>query len=492
MEKDFNECTEDEREEIIEYKKQYYKSRFSKNEISYLTRHYDTPKDIITYKMYADLIYRDENNVPIVKYDIQEGEILMNSYYFDTKQIQWHAYQYGSEYTYWKNNNTFSNKCIKTDLIEAIDEFVQKNFAYNSFEEYLKKLDMSKANEELLETWAIRYFKCDDTPLTRFICKTFFVAAVKKQLAKEEDVIKWAYPHILFIKGESSCGKSFFLEKMFTFGNKVMILNKINPNDPDNVIGPLVRKNMLIQFGESASLKKADANTQKEFVDRMNMPLKYQKKYHNDQTTVIPRVMLCRTSNDNVLFNDISINDGDRRNLLLVCKTPKGSCDEALRKQIVEDKDIIWVTAYKLYLENPEADLQLPIDMFEDLAKVQEDYKLIKNDDIKEIFDEIFSKKYVVNSNHHILSQKAFEQMVELAESQYTSVIGLFNSPDDIIDNPDGIPARWVSSYVTKKYGVSTYRLLSKYMETNNWERKQARYNRLSIKCWVKCKPKIK
>ena len=249
---------------------------------------------------------------------------------------------------------------------------------------------------------------------------------------------------------------------------------------------------MLIQFGESASLKKADANTQKEFVDRMNMPLKYQKKYHNDQTTVIPRVMLCRTSNDNVLFNDISINDGDRRNLLLVCKTPKGSCDAALRKQIVEDKDIIWVTAYKLYLENPEADLQLPIDMFEDLAKVQEDYKLIKNDDIKEIFDEIFSKKYVVNSNHHILSQKAFEQMVELAESQYTSVIGLFNSPDDIIDNPDGIPARWVSSYVTKKYGVSTYRLLSKYMETNNWERKQARYNRLSIKCWVKCKPKIK
>ena len=60
MEKDFNECTEDEREEIIEYKKQYYKSRFSKHEIGYLTRHYDRPKDIITYKMYADLIYRDE------------------------------------------------------------------------------------------------------------------------------------------------------------------------------------------------------------------------------------------------------------------------------------------------------------------------------------------------------------------------------------------------------------------------------------------------
>ena len=201
--------------------------------------------------------------------------------------------------------------------------------------------------------------------------------------------------------------------------------------------------------------------------------------------------MLCRTSNDEVLFNDISINDGDRRNLLLVCKTPKGSCDAALRKQIVEDKDIIWVTAYKLYLENPEADLQLPIDMFEDLAKVQEDFKLIKNDDIKEIFDEIFSKKYVVTSNHHILSQKAFEQMVELDESQYSSIIG-FNRPDDIIDYTDGIPARWVRDYVKKKYGVATYRLLTKYMKANNWDKVQKRYNKLNIKCWTKCEPIIK
>lgn len=490
--KDFDECTEDEREDINELKKQYYKTKFDKHDFIHLINGYDKPNDIITYKMYADLIYRDENNIPTIKYDIREDEIFINNYYYATKQQQWHAFPYGSEYTHWKNKNAFDNKCTKTDLMEAINEFIPNNFAYNSFEEYLKKLDMSKANEELLETWAIRYFKCDDTPLTRFICKTFFIAAVKKQLCKEEDVIEWAYPHILFIQGASSCGKSFFLEKMFTFDNKVMILNKINPNDPDNVIGPLVQKNMLIQFGESASLKKADADTQKEFVDRMNMPLKFQKKYQNEQTTVIPRVMLCRTSNDEVLFNDISINDGDRRNLLLVCKTPKGSCDAALRKQIVDDKDIIWVTAYKLYLENPEADLQLPIDMFEDLAKVQEDYKLIKNDDIKEVFDEIFSKKYVVNSKHHILSQKAFEQMVELAESQYSSVVGIFNSPDDSIDYPDGIPARWVNRYVTKKYGSSTYRLLSKYMKANNWDIIQKRYSGLNIKCWTKYKPTIK
>ena len=487
MEKDFNECTEDEREEIIEYKKQYYKSRFNKHEIGYLTRHYDRPKDIITYKMYADLIYRDENNVPIVKYDIQEGEILMNSYYFDTKQIQWHAYQYGSEYTYWKNNNTFSNKCIKTDLIEAIDEFVQKNFAYNSFEEYLKKLDTNIANEEILETWAIRHFKCDDTPLTRFICKTFFVASVKMQLYP--NITEWAYPHILFIQGPTGCGKSFFLKTMFTFDDKVLILNKINPNDPDNVIGPLVQKNMLIQFGESASLKKIDANTQKEFVDRMNMPLKFQKKYQNEQTTVIPRVMLCRTSNDDVLFNDISINEGDRRNLLLVCKCEPMCCDEDMRKQIVEEKDIIWATAYKLYLENTEADLQLPEKLFKELSERQEEFKLTQDEDIKEIFDDIFDKRYVVNKKHQIESQKAFEQMVEMSEAQYTSTIGQLSLCCDVeksLQYPDRIPTNWVKQYVKRKYNSGIHSLLKKYLIENGWKAETQGYMDKTKRCWIR------
>lgn len=485
--KDFDECTEDEREDINELKKQYYKTKFDKHDFIHLINGYDKPNDIITYKMYADLIYRDENNIPTIKYDIREDEIFINDYYYATKNVQWHAFPYGNEYTHWKNKNTFDNKCTKTDLMEAINEFVPNNFAYNSFEEYLKKLDMSKANEELLETWAIRHFKCDDTPLTRFICKTFFVAAVKKQLYP--DITGWAYPHILFIKGDSGCGKTFFLNTMFTFDNKVMILNKINPNDPDNIIGPLVQKNMLIQFGESASLKKADANTQKEFVDRMNMPLKFQKKYQNEQTTVIPRVMLCRTSNDDVLFNDISINDGDRRNLLLVCKTSAKDCDENMRKQVVEEKDILWVTAYKLYLENPEADLQLPYNMFKELAERQEEFKLTQNEDIKEIFDDIFDKRYVVNKKHLIESQKSFEQMVEMAEVQYSSTIGQLSLCCDVeksLQYPDLIPVNWVKEYVKRKYTIGTYSLLRKYLNANSWISNGQNYMGKSKRCWIR------
>ena len=371
--------------------------------------------------------------------------------------------------------------------MEAINEFVPNNFAYNSFEEYLKKLDMGKANEELLETWAIRHFKCDDTPLTRFICKTFFVATVKKQLYP--DISGWAYPHILFIKGNSGCGKTFFLNTMFTFDNKVMILNKINPNDPDNIIGPLVQKNMLIQFGESASLKKADANTQKEFVDRMNMPLKFQKKYQNEQTTVIPRVMLCRTSNDDVLFNDISINDGDRRNLLLVCKTSAEDCDENMRKQVVEEKDILWVTAYKLYLENPDADLQLPYNMFKELAERQEEFKLTQNEDIKEIFDDIFDKRYVVNKSHLIESQKSFEQMVEMSETQYSSTIGQLSLCCDVeksLQYPDRIPTNWVKAYVKRKHNIGIYSLLRKYLIENGWKSESQNYMGKSKRCWIR------
>ena len=276
---------------------------------------------------------------------------------------------------------------------------------------------------------------------------------------------------------------------MFTFDNKVMILNKINPNDPDNVIGPLVQKNMLIQFGESASLKKADANTQKEFVDRMNMPLKFQKKYQNEQTTVVPRVMLCRTSNDEVLFNDISINDGDRRNLLLVCKTSAKDCDENMRKQVVEEKDILWVTAYKLYLENPEADLQLPYNMFKELAERQEEFKLTQNEDIKEIFDDIFDKRYVVNKKHLIESQKSFEQMVEMSEAQYSSTIGQLSLCCDVeksLQYPDRIPTNWVKQYVKRKYNSGIHSLLKKYLIENGWKAETQGYMDKTKRCWIR------
>lgn len=476
--------TDKELEIIYQIKSEYYKSRWEQKEFNYLLEGYEKPNDIVTYKMYADFYYRNENNKILLKYDIREDDIQIYSYYHETRQTQWHTFKYGNEYTHWKNSDTFDNKCHKTDLMEAINKFVPRWFGYNCVEEYWKKLDLNIANEELLETWAIRHFKCDDTPLNRFISKTFFIAAVKKQLI--EDPTKWAYPHILTIQGPTGCGKTFFLKTMFTFDGKELILNKINPNDPDNVIGPLIAKNLLVQFGEGANLKKSDANTQKEFVDRINMAFKYQKKYENEQTTIYPRVVVCRTSNEDILFNDVSINEGDRRNLLLVCKCPEMACDEKMREQIIKEKDILWATAYKLYLENPDADLQLTKEMFNELANIQEEFKLIKKDDINSLYDEIFNRYYFVNEKLEIIDETSFVKMLERSDVALEQIKTFVGDNYNIKSYINKIPGKWLSNYVNKKYGVSTMKVLKDKLKEIGYVFKQSRYGKLNCKCWIK------
>ena len=480
---------EDRLEKFNDYRSEYYKTKWTKKDFKYLCDGYNIPKDIVTYKMYADFYYRDKNNLPIIKYDVLEDEIKVLGYWPETNKIQYHPFKYGNEYTHWKNNDEFSNACNKTDILEAVNKYVPRWHNYHTIKDYLNSLDLSKANEELLETWAVRYFKCDDTKLTREICKKYFIAAVKKQMV--ENPADFVFQHMLFLQGPSGCGKTFFLVNMFTIDGHMYILNKIDPNGKDNEIGPLIAKNWLIQFGESESLKKVSVNAAKEFMDRINLGMKYQKKYENEQTTIYPRIMACRTSNDETLFNDISISEGDRRNWLLVCKSGINSCDEKLRKLMIEEKDILWATAYKLYLDVPEQDLELSNEAFGELAKLQENYKLIKNSDIEETYNDIFNRIYLTNGKGEIEDDWHFYKMLERAD---TSLKRKDSYVTELLDNDifvqemkiTKIPAKWLSNYIKKIYGINHFTLLKKHMLANGWEYKNAGYLNNIKKCFVK------
>lgn len=474
---------------LEEYRKSYYKTRWDNKEFKYLCNGYDIPKDIVTYKMYADFYYRDENNLPTIKYDVLEDDIKVIGYWPETNKIQYHTYKYNDEYTHWKNNDTFCNSCNNTDMMKAINKYVPRWHNYHSIKDYLNSLDLSISNEELLETWAIRYFGCDDTKLTREICKKYFIAAVKKQMI--EDPTTFVFQHMLFLQGPTGCGKTYFLVTMFTINGHSYILNKIDPNGKDNEIGPLIAKNWLIQFGESENLKKVSVNAAKEFLDRINLGMKYQKKYENEQTTIYPRIMACRTSNDDVLFNDISISEVDRRNWLLVCKNGINSCDDKLRTLISSEKDILWATAYKLYLDNPNQSLELSNETFDDLAKIQEEFKLITNDEIKEIYDEIFNRIYLTNGKGEIEDEYHFKQMLERSDLSLQRK-GAYVS--DIIDTNvfvqenkiTKIPGKWLSNFIKDKYSTNHMKLLKKYLINNGWEFKTTGYLDSTKKCWIK------
>lgn len=474
-------------EKFNDYRSEYFKRKWEAKDFKYLCEGYDIPKDIVTYKMYADFYYRDKNGLPTIKYNILEDDIQVLGYWPETNRIQYHTFKYNDEYTHWKNNDTFNNACNANDLLKSVNKYTARWHNYHIIKDYLNSLDLGKTDEDLLETWAIRYFDCEDTKLTREICKKFFIAAVKKQMI--EDVTSFVFQHMLFLQGATGCGKTFFLINMFTINGHSYILNKIDPNGKDNEIGPLIAKNWLIQFGESESLKKVSVNAAKEFIDRINLGMKYQKKFENEQTTIYPRIMACRTSNDDVLFNDISISEGDRRNWLLICRTGINACDEHLREQMIKDKDIIWATAYKLYLDDPDQDLELSNEAFSELARIQEEYKLIPSSDIEELYDEIFNRKYLTNYKCEIKDELSFMEMlkhsdIDLNNSSYYADIIQENSfsQENMINK---IPAKWLSNYVKNKYGISHMKLLKKYMLEHGWKFKQAGYLKGTIKCFI-------
>jgi hypothetical protein len=481
----------DDMNSIEDYRVQYYKSVFDIKDWNHLYKGYECPKDAATYSMFADLYYRDENNQPTIKYDILEDDILVHSFWFESRKCQWHTLKYNNEWTEWCNHDKFSNKCNRTDLQHTLYEFVPKYYGFNYVKDYWKNLDLSLADKEKLETWGIRYFGMEDTPYVRWVCKTFFIAAVAKQMV--ENPIDCVFPHVLFLKGKTGCGKTFFMNQMFTFNGKQLIVNDVNPNWEDRVIGPIIAKNMLLQFSESVGLKKSDVHTQKEFIDRINMGFKFQKKYENEQTTTYFRGVVCRSTNEDTLFNDISISEGDRRNLLLVCNTPEMNATKQWRDDVIAEKDTLWATAYKLYLDDPNQDLQLPTELFYELAEKQEDYKLTQNDDIREVYERLFERNYNINANGEMLDEKSFNMQAERSDELLTGqslelaadAMGI-DSGYSNIGPISKIPISWVKKYVSRVEGLNTYRLLKDYMLKNGWNYKNATYNKVLCKCLIR------
>lgn len=499
-----NNLDEDDKDKLDRFRREYRKNRWDAKDFKYLCNGYDIGVDLVTYKMYADFYYRDNNNLPLIKYNVLEDEVVTYGYWPETNKMQWHPFKYGDEYTHWKNIDTFSQKTKKEDLLCAVTKYAPRWHAYHSIKDYLNSLDLTTADEELLETWAIRYFKADDNKLTRTISKNFFIGAVKKMMI--DDPTKFVFQHMLFLQGPTGCGKTFFLINMFTIDGHSYILNKIDPNGKDNEIGPLIGKNWLIQFGESENLKKVSINAAKEFMDRINLGFKYQKKYENEQTTIYPRIVACRTSNDDVLFNDMSVNEGDRRNWLIVCKCEASCCDENMRDLMKKERDILWATAMKLYLDNPDADLELSIDLFKELNALQEDYKMIKSDDIKELYDEIFERKYLTDNKKCIQDEYKFNEMIKRSDSclhmfisgpNYSAIntgdviedAGMMMAASDksyIHENTiTRIPVKWISSYVRTRYGKNHYKGLTDYLKSIGWESKPMKYNGLLCRCWT-------
>lgn len=113
---------------IDKLKKAYCKTKYEAEDFIYLIGEMATSKDMTPNFKFIDLYYRDENNMPTIKYDIDKNKVLIYSYWCKTGQVQWHPIDYGMEQIIWQaiQFNPFND----TELVKAsIEQFAKEHFA---------------------------------------------------------------------------------------------------------------------------------------------------------------------------------------------------------------------------------------------------------------------------------------------------------------------------------------------------------------------------
>ena len=119
---------------------------------------------------------------------------------------------------------------------------------------------------------------------------------------------------------------------------------------------------------------------------------------------------------------------------------------------------------------------------------MQDEFKLIKENDIDEIYSEIFDRKYYTNDKGCILDEVAFKKMAERAEEAMDSTTANLFLGDNYNKKMyiSRIPSKWLSNYVKEKYGIGTMKLLKDRLFGLGWSFKTVRYNDKTFKCWIK------
>lgn len=432
--------------------------------------------DTMTYKMFADLYYRDKDGNNTIRYNVIDDDIEV--YNFDKQEgyTQWHKFKYEDERNIWTSNGVFSTKCKKELLWTSIDEYVPDYYRYDPIKDYLNSFDYSEPSEEeinKLETFFIRHLQAEDNELNRTITKNWIVAAVKKRLHNSDFV----FPHILMLRGDTNNNKSYCIYKLFNINGHDYTVNDINTSDSDAKMGPLLQSNWCIQFGERKGISKIDNNANKEFVDRINTTLKFQKKFKNEVTIVRPKVVCVVTTNDKKLYNDYNV-DSDKRFWLIECNAPAYSSTIENRKMIADEIDDIWRIAVNLYRQNNDIDLEFDGKLVEQMKSVQQKYMTIDAEEIKENLFEMLNKTYSVTFKKGRTFFNSLNDFIQQLNEDNSNKVN--------VANINCIPCRYINKWrEMNKYDSRHAEIIKNILEKEGWIKKNVRFDDNIIKCWI-------
>lgn len=248
------------------------------------------------------------------------------------RDLDWRRYRPSDRTWTTHDLQILKNRVEKRYRLRAAKERVEEMVILTAFNrqvdpvvDYLKSLDDKWDGRPRLET-CLPGVK--PTAFTRLVARKSFVAAVARAM---DPGIKWDHSLILF--GDEGLGKSYWVDKM----SKGWTADLGDIRRPDTLLK--ISRTWIVVSDEGHSLKKADADEQKEFltrrVDVFRAPYERQVADHPR------RCVIWGSTNDDVFLRR---QQGNRRFLIVKCENKVDF--DALTDDYV---DQVWAEAYHLW-----------------------------------------------------------------------------------------------------------------------------------------------
>lgn len=277
----------------------------------------------------------------------------------------------------------FSNKGWTED---SINEVFNKN-RYNPVVDYIRSLSWD--GKKRIESLFIDLLDADDTDLNRKMTEKWMIAAVKRTLEPGSK-----FDNMIVLQGSQGIGKSTICEKLAKGFFSTISLDEIENKD----IIDKMNKTWIGIIDEMDNFNRKEMSKVKTFLSQVKDTARL--AYARNTTTFKRHCIFIGSTNDDTFLRD-STSSVERRFWIIKCNKTK--MDNKISKIMTpEYVDQLWAEAYWYYKLDPKQYLDMDSNMFEEFAKVQNQFKTFNDDDIVEYIRDVLDGEYYINKEGEV------------------------------------------------------------------------------------------
>ena len=334
-------------------------------------------------------------------------------------------------------------------IYNAVYALSQKNIIH-PVKEYLESLvwDGKKRAASML----ITYLGAEDNNVNRWITTMFLYAAVRRIYDAG-----CKFDNMLILQGAQGAGKTMMCQRL--------VKNKWYSENIDITTKDAMQEittSWFVIMDELASMTKKETNDVKNFLAKTQDT--FRAAYAKESKTHKRHCVFIGSTNEDTFLKDNTAIE-ERRYWIVPC-TRSHRTNIVYKEFTDEVVDQIWAEIFTLYKANPEIEMNMDKEMYDEYMKCQRQFKVYQDDPTFQYLDDVLNREYSLNEN------MCFDYTEDFAASlDNKETTGTYTHKGKL----NRVSLTAVSMLLTEKH-ITTYRgLFKRYADWNSemWEYKK-------------------